>query len=385
MLSPTTFAQQSRILNAIRFPLACMVVTIHCKINESEWVLPQWTTSMSGEEFSTALQVLFSTILSGIAVPTFYLISGYFFFYKTESFTINIYIQKLKKRLHTLLIPYLLWNLLYILLIVSKKVLAYFVKGKPLSGIVDFMSENGWLKMFWDCNIWRTDKINLLGFFTPPSGPVLIPMWFIRDLMVVVLITPVIYYIIRKLKLWALLILCFCYITGIWPYIHGFSVTAVFFFSLGAYFSINKLNIVNELRKFRVYTFSLYLPMVVLMMLLNGNHTTIGGNLYQLYIIVGVITIINIATLLDEKGKLIINNKLSDTTFFIYAFHGLIALEIAGMILKIPFPIEGNDWMNVSLHYILKPGLTIFICLLSYRIIKKYMPGILNVLTGNRN
>lgn len=68
-----TYSQQSRILNAIRFPLACMVVIIHCKINESEWIIPQWSSGMTGEEFSTALQILFSTILCGIAVTTFLL------------------------------------------------------------------------------------------------------------------------------------------------------------------------------------------------------------------------------------------------------------------------------------------------------------------------
>lgn len=203
--------------------------------------------------------------------------------------------------------------------------------------------------------------------------------------MVVVLMTPVIYFIIRKFKVWALVILGLCYITNIWLNIHGFSITAVFFFCLGAYFSINKLNMVNELSRFRKYVFFLYVPMVILMIYLNGNYTELGGYIYPLYIIVGVMTIINIVTFLDKKGKLKINTKFSDTTFFIYAFHGLIALEIAGFILKIPFPIESNDWVYVSFHYIMKPFFTVVICLFFYNIMKKYMPNILNVLTGNRN
>lgn len=383
MQSEITYSQQSRILNALRFPLACMVVIIHCKINQDEWVLPQWR-GFSGDELSAAIQILFSTILSGIAVPTFYLMSGYFFFYRMENFTWNVYLNKLKKRVHTLLIPYILWNFLCILYIIMKKIAAYLVKGKPLSNITDFFEDNGWLRMFWDCNVWSLDRVNVLGYFIPPTGPILVPLWFLRDLMVIVLITPVIYYVLRKFKLWAIVVLGLCYITGIWPYIHGFSVTAAFFFSLGAYFSINKLNMVEELRHFRKCAFVLYVPMVVLMMYLNGNHTTVGGYVYPLYIIIGVITIINIVTLLEEKGKLTTSSKLSDTTFFIYAFHGLIALEIASMILGIPFPTADNDWMNISIHYILKPFLTVAICLISYRIMKKYMVGILNVLTGNR-
>lgn len=384
MKQTISFSQQSRILNNLRFPLACMVVIIHCKINQHEWVLPQWSI-FSGEEFSAAIQILFSTILSGIAVPTFYLLSGYFFFYRTDRFTPNVYKEKLKKRVHTLLIPYVAWNFLYILYVVLKKVAAYFVKGKPLSSITDYFEDNGWIRMFWDCNIWSLDKMNILGLFTPPTGPILIPMWFIRDLIVVVLITPIIYYILRKFKLLAVVVLTLCYITGIWPYIHGFSITAVFFFSFGAYFSINKLNMVDELGRFRKCVFVLYVPMVVIMMYLNGNHTMVGGYVYPIYIIIGVVAIINIATLLEEKSKLSINSKLPDTTFFIYAFHGLIALEIARVVLGIPFPTTSNNWINVSIHYILKPFLTVAICLISYHIMKKYMSGILSFLTGNRN
>lgn len=167
MQSLISITRQSRILSAIRFPLACMVVMIHCKINESQWVLPQWT-NITGEEFSSALQIFFSNILGGIAVPTFYLISGYFFFYRTEYFTKNVYIEKLKKRVHTLLIPYLSWNILTILLIVLKKIGAYFVKGKPLSNIISYFDENNWLRMLWDCNTWSTDKIICWNILPPP-------------------------------------------------------------------------------------------------------------------------------------------------------------------------------------------------------------------------
>lgn len=101
-----SFSQQSRILDKLRFPLACMVVVIHCKINQGGWVLPQWS-NFTYSDLSVVIQILFSTILSGIAVPMFYLMSGYFFFYKIDVFDSNVYRAKLKKRISTLLVPYL--------------------------------------------------------------------------------------------------------------------------------------------------------------------------------------------------------------------------------------------------------------------------------------
>lgn len=244
---------------------------------------------------------------------------------------------------------------------------------------------NGWLRIFWDCNVWSLDSTNILGYSTPHTGPILIPMWFIRDLIVTVLITPIIYKILKEFKIWAISILAICYITEIWPYIHGFSITAIFFFCFGAYFSIHNLNIVNELKRTRKWIFYLYFLTTILMIFLHGNLTTVGQRIYPIYIIIGVMTIINLATILEENVKLPINNTLSKTTFFIYAFHGLIALEIASIILKMPFPTEDNNWQNVIIHYCLKPFLTLGICLTSYYIMQKYTPHLLNILTGNRN
>lgn len=91
-----SYSQQSRILDAIRFPLAFMVVLIHCKINAESWVLPDWK-HFSGIEFSTALQIFFSSIVSDIAVPTFFVISGYYFFIKLMYFLLKYMQTSLRK------------------------------------------------------------------------------------------------------------------------------------------------------------------------------------------------------------------------------------------------------------------------------------------------
>lgn len=383
MDSKFSLSQQSRILNFLRFPLACMVVIIHCKINESGWVLPQWSDGITGEEFSTAIQILFSNILCGIAVPIFYLISGYFFFYGTDGFAINSYHRKLKKRVRTLLVPYILWNLLYVFYVVSLIFMGFIVKNEPLSNIETFFEGNGWLRMFWDCNVWGIYKVNILGHSIPNSGPILIPMWFIRDLMVVIIISPIIYFLLRKLKLLVVVVLALCYITGIWPNWHGFSVTAIFFFSIGAYFSIYKMNIINELAKLKNISYVISFSLLILLVYLNGRYSLLGGYIYPFYIIVGVIAVINVVAALEKREKLF-NLKWSDATFFIYAFHGLIGLTIAEVILGIIFSTDNNCWWCIIIHYLLKPILTVCICLMVYDLMRKSVPRFLNVLTGNR-
>lgn len=50
-----------------------------------------------------------SRILASVAVPLFFFISGYLFFFRT-TFSVDVYKKKLKSRIKTLLIPYLFWN-----------------------------------------------------------------------------------------------------------------------------------------------------------------------------------------------------------------------------------------------------------------------------------
>lgn len=135
---------------------------------------------------------------------------------------------------------------------------------------------------------------NLFGSSTTYSSPILFTFWFMRDLIDVVVLTPVIYYAIKKLKGWFLLLLAIFYITSIWPYIPGLTITSLFFFSIGAYFSINNKLIVNEFKKYRNPVFLIYLILVVVMVYFNSSFSTIGTTIHPLLIIVGVVSAINV-------------------------------------------------------------------------------------------
>lgn len=258
------------------------------------------------------------------------------------------------------------------------------VKGKPLSGIAGWLAENGTWHLFWDCNMWNLIKCNLIGVNMPPSSPILVPLWFLRDLMVVIVLTPLIYVILRKLKGWSIALLGLCYITGIFPYIHGLSVLAVFFFSFGAYFSINQKNMIEQLSKVRVYSYIIAIALIVLMVVFNSQYTPVGSYIYPFYTIVGVVAIINFATQLIEKGCKVEWSSFTKATFFIYAAHGLFGLTIAKAILVRIIPMSETYWYCTLLLYLLMPVVTISICLAMNSLMQRYCPKVLNILTGNR-
>ena len=100
-------------------------------------------SSVIGSTIYDSIRIFMCHVISRAAVPTFFLISGYYFFYKIKDFTFDNYKDKLKKRIRTILIPYLLWNAIAISKIVILKIGAWVVKGKPLDNVLSFFEENG--------------------------------------------------------------------------------------------------------------------------------------------------------------------------------------------------------------------------------------------------
>lgn len=99
----------SKTITFLRFPLIVAVVFIHTDLFNAtaggaspvnEGLFPMYSL----------LRHVISEELARIAVPLFFFVSGFLFFYRSE-FSLKTYGQKLKKRVRTLLIPYIFWNM----------------------------------------------------------------------------------------------------------------------------------------------------------------------------------------------------------------------------------------------------------------------------------
>ncbi len=119
-----------------------------------------------------------------VAVPIFFFISGYLFFKGLEEWNTSVWIGKLKKRVRTLLVPYLVWNLLSILVQFLSDNKAALLEGMPPNIGVWFQTIGGWRVL------WGTGHLGL-----PHNAP----LWFIRNLMLLAVFAPVIFYSLRNL------------------------------------------------------------------------------------------------------------------------------------------------------------------------------------------
>lgn len=157
----------------LRFPLAILVVFVHsfgADIDVSEL----HTSGLTGLAVYDYIRLFFSVVIARSAVPIFFIISGYLLFLKVEVYNKTVYISKLRKRWHSLVIPYFSWIVLLILWTLMFKVGGILLHGKPWTGILDYFQTNGYLRMLWDSSVWE-ERTTWLGIVTHNSGPVLLP------------------------------------------------------------------------------------------------------------------------------------------------------------------------------------------------------------------
>lgn len=161
-----------------------------------------------------------------IAVPIFFFISGYYFFHGKE-LTLSLYKIKLARRFHTLLIPYILWNLVPFLNVIGGNLFSILFRGKSFDTLKTYLSD------IWNNGIWR-----IWWNITSGTMPYDSPLWYVRDLMVMCILSPILYLFIIKTKFVGCWIVIMSWFVLPDLQVPGFSRTAVVFFSLGAFFNI---------------------------------------------------------------------------------------------------------------------------------------------------
>ena len=174
-----------------------------------------------------------------VAVPLFYAISGYLFFVKVPDGIRSIF-PKMRKRVRTLLIPYFLANTLTLLFYVAMNFIALNILA--IDAVLNF-------------RVLDTIKKGLIETLTLKyiSPPIAFQLWFVRNLMVIILFSPFIYlwlhYTVKAKTKYGLTsyiiiwILLFLFGAG-----NGYTV-ALMWFSLGGFMALSTIEFHWTIRK----------------------------------------------------------------------------------------------------------------------------------------
>lgn len=355
----------SKVVNVMRFPLVVLVVLIHVLgcIRQS--------ADVPVEELSIfySFAYLFSEIVARTAVPLFFAISGYYFFYRLESFSAEVYGNKIRKRIKTLLLPYILWNLLVIVAyFLMQQILPEFW-GVAKKTVMEY-SWQDWLYCFWDMR-----QVDVNG----SPLPINYPLWYIRDLMVLVVLSPVIYVAVKYLKWLFLVVTAVVWLLGI-PGCVGLGFGGLFAFSLGAFLALYQSDWIDFLKNKR-WICLLYLGTVVAELLLRDMGQWVAY-LHRLNILLGMVAVVECALCCVKKTNTEACENLSKASLFVFFYHEL-PLAFVVRILWMLLNAYVSDFTLIMI-YVLSSFVVIFIGVYVYKLLTRAMPGIMSVLMGGR-
>lgn len=358
----------SKTINWLRMALVILVLFVHVHPDHN----PHWMTidHLSGQSWGwVAFSVIgtFINKLGFIAVPLFFAISGYLFFQKLEAWSWPIWKQKVRSRARTLLVPYLIFNAICAISLLAM--------GLKLP----------WLGWLWNsvsyCQGWK----NWLGMNMQLWYPQDVPLWFVRDLMVMILLSPAIHWLIRKGGIVYLGIVGVLYCLGILCCTPGFSTNALFFFSLGSFAAIRGIEPVDWSRKYIRFLLPLFLVLwVVASCIVDPGKAQPFENMM---FIVGIPVLCCLVAGGLNRSYIREVPILTASGFFVYAVHMVnwgrwSLLGSAGkfgyMVFNLDTPLGATFGYLTEIAYILALGAG------AYWLLKRFAPGLQRILTGGR-
>ena len=358
-MTPQTF-NISDVITWLRFPMIVGIILLHTPIIDR---CIGGTVYYPSDNFPV-LNVICNHVLKAdiceAFVPLFFFISGFLFFYRAVPFTREIYVRKLRSRLHTLMVPYLLWNTAFMCFVA----LIHWLMPSLLSEKRSFveMSLPEIAGAYWDLN----------------QG--LIPLWFIRDLMIVNLFTPLIYVCLRgRHGIYVVLALAALFLSGHYHYIPGIGMRCAFPYILGAWFSVNEKSFIIRRKQLRVVMMVIcLLSLAVETVLYVVNGPTFWQN--RLLLIVMLMTIPQMVASGLEAGSLTVRRSWADSSFFAFVFHMFIIYIPVYTLVRI-LPV--NTFVGLSLQLLI-PVLVGVACHVIFRWVRGVLPAFGNFIVGKR-
>lgn len=314
--------------------------------------------------FNFIIQTFIAEGVARWGLVFFWIMSGFLFF-RTFELTGTNYFRKIRNRFISLFIPYVIWS--------GLGIVYYFIVQTFIFPEYDFtrekMVELTYMELAY---VWLFNPTNY-------------QLWFLRDLFLLVLISPLLYLLLKYFREGFVAILLFLYLANIevfWPVQKMLSVLG---FSMGGLLALNQYRHPASLNR-------LFPVMVLVWLLLISIHTwsiyrswdqPIMSVFFKISRLMGVYILwkgydrLEISQLLERKDGL---NGLIYVSFFLYLFHEPFLTSVRQFLFFL-IPITEVSGL---LLFILIPLGVFFVAYILRKGLRQYFPGMYGVLTGNR-
>lgn len=340
-----------------------LVIYIHTGIPEKD---------VYGMIVPYTIRYIIATGLGQLAVPLFYMISGYLFFLNVNN--LSDIQKKMRKRVKTLVIPFI---------IAAIHVPFFYIIIEFIPGISNHINADPMLSQLSSLSFRQI--ISSLFFDAGNGGPWAFHLWFLRDLIIIVFFAPVWYSLIKIFREWLILILVICYYC--FPNLNSIYVNTlfpVFNFVYGLIWFLVGHFYLDKMSAFK----GKWIPFCfILLSIYDALYPSEESWAYFLRFVIYLLGCISIWVLYDniipQSFSLVDNQYLNIAcgyTCFLYLYHDP---ELHLFVKGIPL-LFGDSWCIYTLMFLITPIFyTILFILLGQRL-KKHCQGIYSVLTGGR-
>ena len=345
-------AEDSLRFRLLRFPLAVGIVYIHA-YNSVVYVASGAIGLEYQQGFLPFIKVLVAEVIARTAVPAYMLMAGYFFFLGVDR-GISGYLQKLKARVQSLLVPYLFWNF---------AVLAVFAVAQVEPHLSRCFS--GANPRIFQFKAW--DYVN--AFLGTRTYPINGPLWFIRDLIIMVLLAPLVRPL-AKVSSWIFFpsaCLAWVLVHQTWPKFP--TPDAWIFFPTGAYLALRRINLFG-LDRIGKWILPAYICLALCETSLYGRPGMVY--LHRVNILFGIITLLWLTQFIVRSERLArISVQLAGGSFFIYVTH----MPIMGFTRKLLYlALKPQSQLALLAIFLFLPVLIITLLLVAYAALIRVFP-----------
>jgi len=302
--------------------------------------------------------------------PILALMSGYLFFYGTSGHF--GFMEKVRRRIPSLLVPYVIWSLGFFLIYFGVKEIAsqvfhyslWYESVKPIT--------------------WR----NVLGSLVYPP---LINFWYLQNLILIIPFNILFYYLLKNKALSLIFFLAVLFVFAYNAIPLYFSPRFLPFYMMGCYFGYHKMHLPKFNTPVRIPKFQsnvllsvVWIPLILFISLETGFIEYSGIVLVMLKITVVLFLLICTYNLLDASPNGVVFRylkKYKAYSFFLFAIHTFIFTLVQRPL----FRLVENEFYNkyFTLAFSLVTVIIVLVISLALGVlIKKRWPGIFGLITG---
>lgn len=341
--------EESDRIKIVKWMAIVMVVFLHAYTTEVSFAdgkntaaLPQWLM---------LLETGVSQIIARCGVPIFFLFSAVLLFRSEYS-----YREVIRKKIRTLLLPYLIWNTFWIVV---------FAVLQSLPFTAAYFSGSNTPILQCSAKEW----FGLYGI--GQEYPQCYPLWFMRDLMAAVLLFP---FMKAAAKRYPNQVLCIGTALSILPF-SFWGKAAFVWFLIGAAVVQKKWSLMRLDRYSAGKIGAIYFVCATAALFLD--HPIIRN----ISLLVGIVFWLRLSKEIYVREKLRrIFLRLSEFVFIIYVLHEMTLSSVRKVCFRV-LPAKPLFW---CLEYLLIPIGVMAGCIFAGSVMKKGMPGLYRIVTGER-